>query len=268
MPATPAVRARLYRESLGWCAIPDCYTELRLDGKGTRYIAKAAHIVGEHEGSARHDASLSLEARNSIENLILLCPTHHDVVDADEATWTVTRLQRLKAEHEERMYNLLLSGRSWRQKFIMLDYVNIPRVSGMPGGALLHRACREAGLTGDMTLRGLGYSLGIVEGAARSLLAQWDARAFPIDRIDLSHKQDLAGPIVSFDVTAYTKNGPNPSAPVPLTGNLKVDPHIWFKLAERKVYVRYDPSWVTTSTAFGNLNQGRKICRNRRNRVR
>lgn len=100
MPATTAVRARLCREALGWCAMPNCYTELRLGGTSVEYIAQAAHIVGENDGSARFDPAISLDARNRIDNLILMCPTHHAAIDAEVETWSVDRLRELKADHE------------------------------------------------------------------------------------------------------------------------------------------------------------------------
>lgn len=257
MPAAPAVRARLYRVSLGWCAIPTCFTELRLGGKDPKFIAQAAHILGENEGSARFDPSVPLPDRNKIENLILMCPSHHDLIDVEERAWPVERLRALKIEHERDMYQLLLAGRSWRQKFIMVNYVNVPRICGMPGGGLLYRACRDAGLVGDMTFRDLTFQIGHVEAAARRLLAMWDARATPLDEVELNAPSDVVGTIVSFDTAAYTKNGPKMSDLTPLTGDLSHDPHIWFKSSGKKVAIRYDPVWVTTSTAFGNFSQGR-----------
>lgn len=255
MPATPAVRARLYRESLGWCAMPTCFTELRLDGKNAQYIAQAAHIVGEKQGSARFDPGV--EERNAIENLILMCPTHHDEIDADEELWTVEKLRVLKAEHERNMYQVLLAGRTWQQKFVMVDYVNVPRICGMPGGGLLQRACRDAGLTGDMTFRDLTYQVGQIEGAARRLLQLWEARATPLDELKFDGIPNVVGTIVSFEATAYTRNGRTPEDSSSLAGDLERDPHIWFKAAGRRVSVRYDPAWVTTSTAFANFGGGR-----------
>ena len=84
MPATSADRTRLYRDSLGLCAMHGCFTELQPGGKDAQHIAKAAHIVGENEGSARFDPSVSLADRNKLDNLILMCPTHHEMIDADE----------------------------------------------------------------------------------------------------------------------------------------------------------------------------------------
>lgn len=257
MPATPAVRTRLYRDSLGSCAIPSCFTELQPSGKGGQHIAKAAHIVGEKDGSARFDPSVSLGDRNKLENLILMCPTHHDMIDADEETWTVERLRSLKAAHERNMDQLRAVGKAWRQKFIMIDYVNVPRMCGMPGGGVLHLACRDAGLTGDLTFRDLTYEVAQVEAAARNLLAMWDARAVPLDELDLSGTPDVVGTMVSFDNAAYTRNGRRMDDRAPLTGDLKHDPHIWFNASGKRVSIRYNPEWVTTSTAFGNLSQGR-----------
>lgn len=38
----------------------------------------------------------------AFENLVLLCPIHHDVIDADESAYTVDKLRSLKANHEAR----------------------------------------------------------------------------------------------------------------------------------------------------------------------
>ena len=60
------------------------------------------HIKGNKPASKRYDPSQSEEERQGFENLILMCPIHHDVIDADEVTFTVAVLRALKAEHELR----------------------------------------------------------------------------------------------------------------------------------------------------------------------
>lgn len=59
-------------------------------------IGKIAHIVGENEGSARYTDALTLEQRNSPDNLMLLCGTHHDTVDNYESEYTVEGLHEIK----------------------------------------------------------------------------------------------------------------------------------------------------------------------------
>lgn len=46
---------------------------------------------------------MTAKERNEHTNLVLLCPTHHKVVDSQPNTYGVTELKAMKAEHEERI---------------------------------------------------------------------------------------------------------------------------------------------------------------------
>jgi hypothetical protein len=63
-------------------------------------IGEAAHIRGERPGSARYDATMTDEDRNSYRNLIYLCGDHHTQIDKQESDFPVDRLLRMKAAHE------------------------------------------------------------------------------------------------------------------------------------------------------------------------
>ncbi len=96
-----ADRKKLWAKSGARCAL--CKTELIQQGGEDRHeftIGQEAHIVGKREGSARFDASLSEAERNSENNFILLCPSHHVKIDKDEGSYTVEVLYKLKQEHE------------------------------------------------------------------------------------------------------------------------------------------------------------------------
>lgn len=236
--------------------MPECLADLWLDaGGGIKLLGEAAHIHGENPGSARFVEDIPLPDRNKIENLILMCPSHHAEIDADEITWTAERLINLKATQEERAYMLYMSGKEWRQKFIIVDYLNLPRLLGMPGGLLLEKACVDAGLKAGMTFRDVvGLGMGAIERSARALFKQWDARLVALADLNLAHEGE--GQLVWFDATAYTRNGPMPGTSQTVTGDLAHDPHIWFMQGTTRVSVRYDPAWVTTSTAYSNLRAG------------
>jgi hypothetical protein len=68
-----------------------------------------AHICGDKLGSNRHDPNQSDLERNDYENLILLCPTHHTLIDRKEnaARFAAQFLHEMKAEHEARVLQLL-----------------------------------------------------------------------------------------------------------------------------------------------------------------
>ncbi|RKX47903.1 MAG: HNH endonuclease, partial [Thermotoga sp.] len=71
------------------------------DGQDPSPIAEMAHIAGLNPDSARYNPDMTDEERNSIENLILLCPTCHTTIDRDPQKYTVSRLKEIKKDHEE-----------------------------------------------------------------------------------------------------------------------------------------------------------------------
>lgn len=97
-PSFPTVK-RLFAVSGNVCAFPGCGTPLveRASGKVTGRIC---HIRARSERGPRYDATQSEEERHGFENLILMCPIHHDVIDADQDTHSIERLRQIKADHE------------------------------------------------------------------------------------------------------------------------------------------------------------------------
>lgn len=72
----------LFMLSRGHCYEPSCRTRvMRHEGGSWSIKVEIAHIKGLNEGSARFDASIPVPERNHFRNLILLCKTHHDLVD-------------------------------------------------------------------------------------------------------------------------------------------------------------------------------------------
>lgn len=80
----------------GRCAMCSLVLSRTFDKGNSATIAKIAHIVGEKEGSARFSNSLTLEQRNSPPNLMLLCGTHHDMVDHYDSEYSVEDLHTIK----------------------------------------------------------------------------------------------------------------------------------------------------------------------------
>ena len=83
------------------CAHPDCITtlvETDQDPTNVHVVAHICHIYGI--GGPRSNHNLSESQLNSPENLILLCPTHHSIVDGQDSIYTVDVLRQWKAEHE------------------------------------------------------------------------------------------------------------------------------------------------------------------------
>lgn len=66
-------------------------------------IGEICHIKGTRHGSARHDPDQTDEERHAYANLVLMCPTHHTVIDDDDEAYTVDHLCKIKAAHESRL---------------------------------------------------------------------------------------------------------------------------------------------------------------------
>lgn len=76
------VSSALYRLARGSCYYPDCAQRVIVAVEGTPIVAvEIAHIRGAKPGSARYDAAMTDEERAAFANLVLLCSTHHKLVD-------------------------------------------------------------------------------------------------------------------------------------------------------------------------------------------
>lgn len=90
----------LWGKSGGKCAISkkDIIQEKK---EGNKYIiGEVAHIEGEKPGSARYNPDMTVD-RNSYENLILLSPDFHTIIDNNPEEYTVDKLKQIKKNHEE-----------------------------------------------------------------------------------------------------------------------------------------------------------------------
>jgi hypothetical protein len=92
----------LFALSGNTCALPDCEVTLT-DPSWSSVRAEMAHIRGGMPGSARYDAAMTPEARRDFDNLILLCPNCHALIDdLNPQAYPVDRLNEIKARHESR----------------------------------------------------------------------------------------------------------------------------------------------------------------------
>jgi hypothetical protein len=85
----------LFARSGNRCAFPKCRAPMAV--KDT-LIGEVCHIKGARPGSGRYHPGQT--ERHAYANLILMCPTHHTVIDDDEEAYTVERLLKIKAAHE------------------------------------------------------------------------------------------------------------------------------------------------------------------------
>src|SRR5262245_9439089 len=97
-PTLPTIK-RLFAVSSNRCAFEKC--DVTIINKGT-VVGHVCHIEARNPGGPRYNPTQSEEERNGFDNLVLMCPVHHTVIDSDVESYTVPRLKEIKANHEAR----------------------------------------------------------------------------------------------------------------------------------------------------------------------
>jgi hypothetical protein len=93
----------LWGRTAALCSFPDCRIKLTQDKKlatASFPLGEQAHIVGLTKTSPRGKSNLTKKQRDSYYNLILLCPTHHTLIDKNPDDYTIEKLHYIKDEHE------------------------------------------------------------------------------------------------------------------------------------------------------------------------
>ena len=101
MAISDKTRKILWGRSGNRCAL--CRKELVLDATSASdesVVGEECHIVSGKDQGPRYDPTFPPERLDEPENLTLLCRNHHKMVDDQRKTYTVERLQSLKATHE------------------------------------------------------------------------------------------------------------------------------------------------------------------------
>ena len=101
---TRVVTLRLFAASGGYCQSPTCLRELFLDTKtASIHLAEAAHIIAASDTGPRSDQCSTAIARSAYENLILLCPSCHTIIDKLPHEYTDSTLRQWKRNHIDRI---------------------------------------------------------------------------------------------------------------------------------------------------------------------
>lgn len=101
MTVTQSTKKQLFGASGNQCAHPDCDQEL-VDIEAEFVIGVIAHIHAESPGGPRYDPDMSEEERSSVSNLMVLCPTHHTMIDQNPGEYPAELLKDWKQEHEQK----------------------------------------------------------------------------------------------------------------------------------------------------------------------
>jgi len=85
------------------CSFPECHQELVVDrtaGDPDAVIGEMAHIVAHSADGPRGQYPAQGGDRDGVENLLLLCPKHHIVIDQQPTKYSTAVLYELKQRHE------------------------------------------------------------------------------------------------------------------------------------------------------------------------
>ena len=102
--------ALLWAKSGGICCFPGCNVMLVSEANNqdlSAIIGHIAHIEAKSDTGPRANPSLSEQQRDAYPNLILLCPTHHQIADAHQSIHTVDVMRGWKEERETRFREFL-----------------------------------------------------------------------------------------------------------------------------------------------------------------
>lgn len=103
MAITTQGRKMLWGRAASRCAFSECRLELAQISEAAGHaviIGEEAHIVAQSPDGPRGDSPLTPQQRDEYSNLVLLCPSHHTLVDKAPVDYSVLSLQAMKLSHE------------------------------------------------------------------------------------------------------------------------------------------------------------------------
>ena len=166
---SPKIKTLLYTRAGGCCQL--CHTYL-LESDDIGYYefnrGEMAHIVGQSldATSPRSDYPLPKESRDEVDNLMLLCATHHQTIDDHiaQGDFTVELLRDLKREQEARIKHVTGIPQNHKTCIVRLvgrirgNTVQITR-SECNGATLFHTPSRFADFNLDFYRQGVEVDL-------------------------------------------------------------------------------------------------------------
>ena len=92
----------------GRCEFEGCNKPLFRDAitLGTFNNSNVAHIIASSPDGPRGDPELSAKLSDSLDNLMLLCLDHHDLIDTHVDDYPIEKLQLMKKKHEDNIRQL------------------------------------------------------------------------------------------------------------------------------------------------------------------
>ncbi|KAB7690726.1 DUF4263 domain-containing protein [Plesiomonas shigelloides] len=120
---TAVTRQQLVAESGGCCSLEDCRRNLAVGDNS--FIGEAAMIESVILSGPRYNPELTMEGGVSLDNLILLCPTCHRLVDKQPEIYSADWLKRAKNKHLENLRSILSDSEPVEVKFDELTEISL-----------------------------------------------------------------------------------------------------------------------------------------------
>ncbi len=108
MAISEKVKRLLWSRSGGFCQNPSCQKDFFIffaDGTITS-IGELAHIIAKSDKGPRSEEGINKKSKDEYENIILLCPNCHTLVDKNPGQFPVEVLKKWKESHEQRIKDL------------------------------------------------------------------------------------------------------------------------------------------------------------------
>lgn len=101
---SPATKTALAMRAAYQCSICECATVGPSDeaADASASVGVAAHIAAAAPRGRRYRTEMTKAERSHIDNGIWLCGTHATLIDRDEVTYPIERLQQIRRDHEDR----------------------------------------------------------------------------------------------------------------------------------------------------------------------
>jgi len=244
----------LWVKAGGMCSFKNCREELLIDNIKIGHIA---HIVAKSPRGPRGESAYEKDSIDHYDNLILLCPTHHQMVDSKAEDWPSETLQDMKIKHEGWVREKLLRGNSWSPPISQLCYINIPRLSILAG--LYNKQVPSPLEIAAYNLHSLGIELLYLMQFFKQLLEDIQPHALSFEDIT-TFDNSYIGATFGFNTNFRTKNGVYvedvQDNRFTLKGDLRHDPYIYHKFKHFKLILPINPRWITTTTAICQFSSG------------
>lgn len=179
------VRSLLWLRAGGRCQFKGCNEPLWQDGltKLRMNASQIAHIVADSPQGPRGHAVDSTRLAKDVSNLMLLCPTHHKLVDSKEheARYTREALEKMKEVHEHRI-ELMTSLHGDNRTQMVTYWVNVGEKRHFMSDQLLVEAVLPGGY--PVAVRPMEL------GAANNRITDTDEVFWRSERLQLSRQFD------------------------------------------------------------------------------